>query len=378
MRAATLLRLLLLPAALPAAACDDSGFPQEPTVEDGVPTREDAPTRQAASGLIGSATHWADGYLELHGDGISGDIPASGYSFNRAGRGTMSVAKPAGTTGRYIATFTGLSAYLGGRSTVHVIGFGNYGTACKPAAAYLVNDAVEVRCFAIATGLPVNSEFSLLVTRNYADLAFAYAQQPTASSYTPAAAGSWNPAGTSTVTRSGMGSYRVTFNNLGAQLPPNVGGHVQVNAVGTSNTYCNVYNWETGGSPNLSVDVRCFTRTGAAADAKFTVLFLLPSEHLAYGWADKPTTASYSPLASYTLNPAGTLVTIGRGGAGFYEIGWSGADGYIFDEGNTQATAYGSNAQCKVTGNTPSGAIVRCYAPNGTLADSRFTVLLGS
>ena len=267
MRAATLLRLLFVPAALLAAACDDSRLPQEPlTVEDevgtreDVPTREDAPTRQAASGLIGSATHWADGYLELHADGVSGGIPGTGYSFNRAGRGTITIAKPAGTTGRYIATFTGLSAYLGGRSTVHVTGFGSYGTSCKPAAAYLVNDAVEVRCYAIATGLPVNSEFSLLVTRNYADLAFAYAQQPTGTNYSPAAAGSWNPAGTSTVTRSGTGLYRVTFNNLGSRLPPNVGGHVQVNAVGTNNTYCNAYNWETGGSPNLSVDVRCFTR----------------------------------------------------------------------------------------------------------------------
>ena len=54
------------------------------------------------------------------------------------------------------------------------------------------------------------------------------------------------------------------------------------------------------------------------------------------------------------------------------------ADDYIFDEGNTQATAYGSNAQCKVNGNTPSGAIVRCFGPNGAPADSRLTVLLGS
>ena len=61
-----------------------------------------------------------------------------------------------------------------------------------------------------------------------------------------------------------------------------------------------------------------------------------------------------------------------------YEIGWAGADPYIFDEGNTQATAYGSNAQCKLNGNTVSGATVRCFAPNGTPADSRFTVLLGS
>ena len=79
--------------------------------------------------------------------------------------------------------------------------------------------------------------------------------------------------------RTGVGRYRVTFNNLGAHLPPNVGGHVQVNAVGTSNAYCSAYNASTGGTPNLSVDVRCFAgRTGAPVDRRFTVLFVLPAD----------------------------------------------------------------------------------------------------
>jgi hypothetical protein len=111
----------------------------------------------------------------------------------------------------------------------------------------------------------------------------------------------------------------------------------------------------------------------AAADTKFTVLFLLPSEHVAYGWAEKPATAFYSPLAAYTLNPARVLVTIVRSGVGSYEIGWAGTDDYIFDEGNTQATAYGSNAQCKLSGNNNSGAFVSCFVPNGAPVDSRLS-----
>jgi hypothetical protein len=170
----------------------------------------------------------------------------------------------------------------------------------------------------------------------------------------------------------------VSFNNLGSRLPPGVGGHVQVNAVGTNNTYCNVYNWGTSGSPNLFVDVRCYTRTGAPADTKFIVLFLLPSEHLAYAWGDKPTISSYSPLAAYSSNPALGAITIARVAAGVYDVAWAGADSEIIDEGNAQATAYGSNAQCRVTSSYASFARVLCFAPSGTPMDTRFTVLFGS
>jgi hypothetical protein len=381
MRSATSFRLLFVPAvALLAAACDDSRLPQEPAAAKRVvPTREGVPVRQDGAALLGSATHWADGYLEGHSETTPIYSPGPTYSFNRSGRGTITITKLAGTTGRYVATFSGLSAYLGSRSTVHVTGYLNGGTYCKPAAAYLVSDKVEVRCFRPGTGLPVDATFSLLVTRNYPDLAFAYAHQATSTGYSPSAQGSWNPAGTSRVTRTGVGQYRVTFNNLGAQLPPNVFGHVQVNAVGTSNAYCNPYNWGTSGSPNLFVDVRCYeSPTGAPVDRRFTVLFVLPADHLAYAWADKPAAASYSPLAYYSSNPTGNAVTIIRRGVGIYDVYWDSVDGEIIDEGNVQVTAYGSNAQCKGARNSLSGATVQCFAPNGTPVDSRYTVLFGS
>jgi hypothetical protein len=132
-------------------------------------------------------------------------------------------------------------------------------------SAYLVSDKVEVRCFDARTGLPANPYFTLLVTRNYSDLAFAYAHQETATSYTPSTQGSWNTAGT-TVARRGVGQYRVTFNNLATKLPPDVMGRVQVNAVGTSNAYCNPLAWDRlTGTPNLYVDVQCYAMPTAAA-----------------------------------------------------------------------------------------------------------------
>ena len=111
----------------------------------------------------------------------------------------------------------------------------------------------------------------MLVTRDYSDLAFAYANQPTIASYSPAAAGSWNPAGTSKVVRNGVGQYLVTFNGLGAELPSTAGGHVQVNAVGTGGAHCQIAAW--GGTPNMAVRVGCFTPGGARVDSKFTVCF---------------------------------------------------------------------------------------------------------
>jgi hypothetical protein len=376
--------LALALAALSACADQvDTAAPEGPPAADG-----GGAERQELGAGPGNPTQWADGYFRTNGniiDPSSPYTPGPSYSFDRAARfgGAITVTKPDTTTGRYVATFPHLSGYLGSRSTVHVSGYYNADdvTYCKPASAYLVSDKVEVRCFKVSTGAPANAGFTVLVTRSYSDLAFAYAHLDTAtSSYSPSSKGSWNPAGTSTVVRSGVGQYRVTFNNLGSQLPPNVYGHVQVNAVGTSNAYCNAYNWGTDGTPNVYVDVRCYaTPTGAPVDRKFTALFVLPSDHLAYAWADKPTTASYSPFAYYSSNPARGPINIARLGVGRYTVDWPYVDRELLNEGNVHVTAFGGNAVCKIASRlTLTSVLVQCFAPNGAPADSRYSVLLGS
>jgi hypothetical protein len=370
--------LALTLAALAAlTACADQPTAVEPrkpsAVDDAVPTRQDV------AALLGSRAHWADGYVRAQYPTSASYTPTSGISFNRSG-GAITVTKPAGTTGRYVVRFSGLSALLGGRSTVHVTGYGYDATYCKPAGAYLAGDTVAVRCFNTGTGLPANATFYLLVTRTYADLAFAYAHQSTSASYTPSSLGSWNPAGTSTVVRSGAGKYRVTFNSFAALLAPGVGGHVQVNAVGTGAAHCKVQAWGSGGTPNMSVAVGCYTAAGAPVDSKFTVLFLTPTDHLAYALGDQLSAGSYSPSPVYSSNPAVGAVKITRSAAGFYRAVWTGADPEIFDYGNIQVTAYGSDAaQCKVDSNLYSEFVtVLCSTPSGTRVDSYFTVLLGS
>jgi hypothetical protein len=340
--------------------------------------------------LMGGSRYWADGYAWAPGATATAPYtPSPDWAFNigsgRSG-GSVTATKPAGTTGRYIVTFPGLSAWLGGKSTVHVTsdearGYGLPDDVhCKPLTAYLVSDKIEVRCFRASTGAASNGSFRVLVTRNYLDLAFAYAHQPTSTNYSPEAQGSWNPAGTGNVIRHGVGRYEVVFNGLAARLPAGVAGHVQVNAVGSGNAHCKLENW--AGTTNLSVWVRCFGAAGQLVDSRFTALFVTPTEHLAYTIGHQPSAPGYNPLPTFSSNPTGGFIGITRIAVGNYRIKWSGVDPEIFGQGNIQVTAWGSdNTQCKVdtlNGYTYDYADVLCFGPNGVRTDTRYSVLLGS
>jgi hypothetical protein len=354
-----------------APATSPEALPDQPTsLEELVPLRHDI------GSLVADRAHWADGYVWGNDPTTASYAPSPVYSFNRLGN-PITVTKPAGTTGRYLVRFGGLSSFLGNRSTVRVTGYFGDNTYCKPAGPALVNNQVEVRCFRMGTGAAANAVFTALVTRNYGDLAFAHASQPTAASYAPPAAQSWNPGGAINVTRSGVGSYLVTFTDLGTLTSLANGGHVEVSAVGTSSAHCKVQNWT--GSPNLVVNVRCFSSAGAGIDSKFNVLFLLPAPRLAYVWADQPVAGSYSPNPNYRFNPSGAPVVISRTATGSYTVTWQGADPQIIDGGDVQVTAYGAgNAQCKVERWTGDNAFIRCFGPTGAPMDSQFTALYGS
>jgi hypothetical protein len=372
MRTVRLLHLLLVPAATLAAACADSPSMHEPTAGDDPATLEQA----SARGERSSSVRWADGYLLAHDPLAASYTPATNASYNRVG-GAITITKIAGTTGRYLATFSGLSAYLGaGGSTVHVSGSGSGNTYCKPVAAYLVSDKVEVRCFRGATGAAANAAFTLLVNGAGTDRGFAYAHQPTDSGYTPDALGSASPGSVIKVLRFGKGQYQVDFADLrpSGQVP----GQAQVVAVGAGPAHCAFGEW--GGQPNLYVQVVCRTPAGALVDSKFNVLFTRSAAHLAFALADRPTASSYSPPAYGAINPASGGVTITRNGVGKYSVRWAGADPEILGRGNVQVTAVEEvrAIQCKVTGQGVESAQVQCFGADGSLRDSYYSVLLGS
>ena len=64
MRTATSLRLLLIPAALLATACEDASSPLEPPAWEDAPMLEAPPPREDAPQAVAEA-RWADGYLQL-------------------------------------------------------------------------------------------------------------------------------------------------------------------------------------------------------------------------------------------------------------------------------------------------------------------------
>jgi hypothetical protein len=328
---------------------------------------------------LADRAHWADGYVWAYDPAAASYDASAGniYAFNRTGR-QIFITNPASTTGRYFVRFRGLSALLGARSTVHVTGYNTNDNYCAPRAPRLMKDVVEVRCYNADTGAAADTQFDVYVTRNHADLAFAYAHRPTASGYSPLGNASWNPSkvGTTKVTRSGTGTYAVSFKGLG-DWAGSEGGHVQVNAVAAGKSSCKVVSW--GGDPNLNVNVFCHKRGGNPVNAKFNVQFLLPSDHLAYAWANNSTSASYTPSALYSDNPSGGGITATRSGVGQYDMTWTGAGAELLDGADVQVTAYGGGtAQCKVDGWGGDSVGVHCFTPGGVPIDSQYTIFYGS
>lgn len=128
------------------------------------------------------------------------------------------------------------------------------------------------------------------------------ADQPSTAGYTPGKTRQYNSAGgTSSVTREGVGRYRVVFPGLGGIH----GGNVQVTALGDGPTHCKVRHWSSL-FPTTTVSVACFD-AGAAADGAFVASYqasrtTTPIE-TAYAWVPATATGvSYTPTAAYGRN----------------------------------------------------------------------------
>lgn len=103
-------------------------------------------------------------------------------------------------------------------------------------------------------------------------LGYAWANNPTAATYTPSPIYSYNSSGGPiTITRAGVGRYSVKFAGLGGNGV--AGGHVQVTAYGPGSETCKVENWASGGA-DFVVNVRCFRSPGAPLDTRYTILVI--------------------------------------------------------------------------------------------------------
>ena len=205
--------------------------------------------------------------------------------------------------------------------------------------------------------------------------------------YTPSSLYQFNSANrVNTITRTGTGAYSVRFPDFGPR------GTALVTAYGGPSTRpddrCKIRRWSAipGGpsSPDDTVlEVRCFTRTGAAVDSLFTASYTFPAPgaaRSAYLLYDQPG-GPVNPNFSYNSTGAANRVT--RIGTGRYTVRLPGlalppppAD----VPQQVKVTAYGSgSAYCSVENVDDSAgadtvAEVHCFSSGGSRVDSGFTL----
>jgi hypothetical protein len=303
--------------------------------------------------------------------------PSTAYQRNQTG--ALNTIRRLGV-GYYQVIFENLGVYYGG--TVDVTAYGAGPEECKVQnwGPSLADMNVYVRCFD-AAGAAVDTRFTASFTRPIVSSRFGYvwANSPGSASYTPSTTYQYNSTfATNTITRSGVGTYQVTFPGLGG-----AGGTVKATAYGSGSDACHVASWGWSGA-NALVNVRCKDTNGTPVDAYYTLTFHGPRGLLgtltggprAYVWANLQSSASYTPSLSYQYNSTGATNTITRSGVGVYQVRLPGL-GTV--SGHVQATAYGSGStRCKVQSwTTTVGAKlvnVRCFDTAGAPADSRYVV----
>ena len=334
-----------------------------------------ATARAAPSGPQGSAFVWANQPTS------TSYLPSPPYQWNSRHSFTAVNTITRTGVGSYTVRLPDLGAVSG---TVLVTAYGSTANYCKALSwgpsgtAQLVN----IRCFT-ATGVPIDTRFTMSYANHSgvagSDLAYVWANQPTAASYMPSQPYQANSSGaTNQIQRLGMGIYLVKLPNLGRSA-----GNVQVTAYGPGPERCKVGSWRPNGTEQ---DIRVFCRTpsGTPADTKFTLTYVRGGNVLGepvccnpdgnptdYAWADQPTAGSYTPNPLYQFSIPAQQITISRLATGSYAV-------HVPDtlnNGNVQVTAYGSNsAQCKVNFWTPAAGIRVLCIRSGSPIDTRFDV----
>ena len=206
--------------------------------------------------------------------------PSSTFQYNNHG-GRSTVKR--NSTGTYAVTIPDSSgAPVAGGVKVTAVGSGS--GWCK-VVSWSPNSGgtaqqVNVACFSSA-GSASDQKFSLVFVNNMnligdnltAD-AYAWADQPTAASYTPSTTyqhdQTISSSGTITINRPNVGTYDVhlPFQDQGWD-----GGHVQVTAYGSGTERCQVNSWFSDGSGGRTAEILCFTNAGSPVDTLFAVQY---------------------------------------------------------------------------------------------------------
>jgi hypothetical protein len=245
------------------------------------------------------------GYVWAFDPSSSSYNAASSWSWNSTG-GAVTISHTPGT-GSYSVSLAGQNLAGG---TVEVTAYGSSNSYCKVASWSGAN--INVVCFNGSNGAPIESTFDLLFSTKSPNgtpsSTYAWADQPTASSYHPNAnyeRGLLNVDTNSqpvvvstpaTVTRSSVGRYRVQFPSM-ASIVTNP-SNVKVTGYSTGSDTCKVVDWFTSNGDGFA-DVACFSASGTPMDALYTITY----SSFAYAIARANSPGCVSPPASFVSRP---------------------------------------------------------------------------
>ena len=247
-----------------------------------------------------------------------------------------------------------------------------------------------VTCFD-RTGAMADTQFSVLYQKrtdylgsHTQGIAFLWADQPSAVSYTPEANYNFNsssPGLFNTIQRNSTGDYSVFIPDLTGP-----GGNAQVSAYSSTNTpfRCKAVSTQAPGISGSIVHVLCFDQTGAAADSYFSLAFALnmpfstitgTTTQGVYAWDDKPKRTPYTPPTPWNFNSvnASDLTQVSRSSKGAYLItipaSITGTNGFAMVTGGTGLS---DSSYCNYVG--APFLIVQCYKQGGIYQDDQFNI----
>ncbi len=287
-------------------------------------------------------------------------------------------------TGSYAVRFTGLA---GSGGNVQVTAYGSDAAYCKSAGwGSSGSDLLaNVRCFR-ADGSLVDSRFNALFYREQTTssggdtTAYLWANAPTTADYAPTAGYSYNDSGAANrIRRTATGSYT-------AELPgiTDANASVLVTAYGSNADRCEAAGWYAL-LGSTYVTVRCTNASGQPADTRFNLSYTVRGipglgssggdNAGAYAWASQPSSASYTPPASYANNDLGGNLGLRRSSTGVYQLDIP-HDAPVSRD-TVLVTAYGADGSyCKSggwgRGSTRTTLTVRCFDGAGAPHDTRF------
>jgi len=347
----------------------------------------------AASTGSAQAANYVGWAYELYPTSTGCNSPPWLENYNSAG-GTIVLCRI--STGYYEVEFGSL--YGGQPDNVQVTS-ANYTNEDYCQSAGWVHSGTTVvayvECFA-ANGTPDDNVFMLQYqarTSGFGNsrkgIAYLYANNPSAASYTPTTSYQFNSTGgTNTIVRNGTGNYTVNVPGLVA-----TNSDVQVTAYNRDDfaVRCSVVSWY-GSSGSTSINVQCYNSSGQAADEFFTLAYAVnepfglttTESHSegAWAWANNDTdTSVYTPNTNYQYNDFGTgNLTAQKLSTGAYEIVVPGGPNFTWN--TVLITAYGNNGNyCGLDGYQGSGdpngyTEVLCFSQGGYPADTQFDVAI--